>query len=37
MWLQTGAYHLAGLVWLIVVAVVFIIALIALEIGRAHV
>ena len=30
MWLQTGAYHLGGLAWLIVVIVIFIIALIAL-------
>ena len=30
MWLQTGAYHLGGLAWLIVVIVIFVIALIAL-------
>jgi uncharacterized membrane protein len=30
MWLQTGAYHLGGLAWLIAAIVIFIIALIAL-------
>ena len=30
MWLQTGAYHLGALVWLIAAIVIFIIALIAL-------
>jgi uncharacterized membrane protein len=30
MWLQTGAYHLAGLYWLIAVAVTFVIALVGL-------
>lgn len=36
MWLQTGTYHLSGLYWLIVVAVIFVIALIALIVaGRA--
>ena len=36
MWVQTGAYHLGGLYWLIAVIVVFIIAIIALIIaGRA--
>jgi uncharacterized membrane protein len=36
MWVQTGAYHLGGLYWLIALIVVFIIALIALIVaGRA--
>jgi uncharacterized membrane protein len=36
MWLQTGTYHLSGLYWLVVVAVIFVIALIALIVaGRA--
>jgi uncharacterized membrane protein len=30
MWLQTGAYHLGGLYWLIAAIVIFIIAVIAL-------
>ena len=36
MWVQTGAYHLASLWWLIAIIVVFIIAIIALSVaGRA--
>jgi hypothetical protein len=36
MWVQTGAYHLTGLYWLIALIVVFVIALIALSVaGRA--
>ena len=36
MWVQTGAYHLGGLYWLIALIVVFIIALIAIIVaGRA--
>ena len=36
MWLQTGAYHLGALVWLIAAIVIFIIAIIALIVaGRA--
>ena len=36
MWVQTGAYHLASLWWLIAIVVVFIIAIIALSLaGRA--
>jgi putative membrane protein len=36
MWLQTGAYHLGGLAWLIAAIVIFIIAIIALIVaGRA--
>jgi putative membrane protein len=36
MWLQTGAYHLGGLAWLIAAAVILIIAIIALIVaGRA--
>ena len=36
MWVQTGAYHLASLWWLIAIVVVFIIAVIALIVaGRA--
>ena len=36
MWLQTGAYHLEGLYWLIALIVVFIMALIAIIVaGRA--
>ena len=36
MWLQTGTYHLGGLVWLIAAIVIFIIAIIALIVaGRA--
>jgi uncharacterized membrane protein len=36
MWVQTGAYHLGSLYWLIALIVVFIIALIALSVaGRA--
>ena len=30
-WLQTSGYHLAGLIWLIVIAAIFVIALIALS------
>ena len=30
MWVQTGAYHLGGLYWMIAVIVIFIIAVIAL-------
>jgi hypothetical protein len=36
MWVQTGAYHLTGLYWLIALVVVFVLALIALSVaGRA--
>ena len=36
MWVQTGAYHLGGLAWLIAAIVIFIIAIIALIMaGRA--
>jgi uncharacterized membrane protein len=36
MWVQTGAYHLVGLYWLVALIVVFIFALIALSVaGRA--
>ena len=36
MWVQTGAYHLASLWWLIAIIVVFVIAIIALSVaGRA--
>jgi uncharacterized membrane protein len=36
MWVQTGAYHLSSLYWLIALIVVFLIALIALIVaGRA--
>ena len=36
MWLQTGAYHLGALAWLIAAIVIFIIAIIALIVaGRA--
>lgn len=35
MWLQTGPYHLAGLVWLIIIAVVVIVALIALAMASS--
>ena len=36
MWVQTGAYHLGGLAWLIIAIVIFIIAIIALIVaGRA--
>lgn len=32
-WLETTGYHLGGLIWLIVVAVIFLIALAALIVG----
>jgi len=32
-WLQTTGYHLGGLIWLIVVAVIFLIALVALSVA----
>jgi uncharacterized membrane protein len=36
MWVQTGAYHLGGLAWLIIAIVIFLIALVALIVaGRA--
>ena len=36
MWVQTGAYHLSGLYWLIALIVVFVIALVAIIVaGRA--
>ena len=33
MWVQTGAYHLGGLAWLIIAIVIFIIAIIALVVA----
>lgn len=33
MWLQTGAYHLGALPWLIAVIVIFIIAIVALAVA----
>jgi uncharacterized membrane protein len=34
-WIQTTGYHLAGLIWLIVVAVIFVIAVVALSTAGA--